>query len=90
MNNVRSDFLFSTPSFISGFARVLDLYGTYDVYDTSSTEREADFRALSSDWHVVGQDIFGAMTQYACALPAGYIAPRDELSADDRQMSLFR
>ena len=90
MNKVRSDFLFAKPSFISGAARVLDLYGIYDVYNATSTEREADYKALVSDWHMVGQDIFDAITQFARLLPPGSIAYRDEHPADDRQMSFFQ
>jgi len=89
LNKVRTDFLFASPSFIFGAARVLDLYGTYDAYNASYTEREADYRASVSDWHMVGQDIYGAMTQFVSLLPASSIARLDECS-DDRQMSFFR
>lgn len=87
---MRSDFLFATPAFISGASRVLDLYGTYDVYNASPTEREADYKALLSDWRIVGRDIFDAMTQFAHSLPADHIAGCSEPFADDRQMSFFR
>lgn len=90
LNKVRSDFLFAKPSFFSGAARVLDLYGIYDAYNCSSTEREADYKALLSDWHMVGQDIVTAMMQFSCLLPADRIACRDERPADDRQMSFFQ
>jgi hypothetical protein len=89
LNKVRSDFLFAKPSFISGAARVLDLYGIYDAYNASSTEREADYKALVSDWHMVGQDIFNAMEQFAYLLSPGSVAHYNERSADDRQMSFF-
>ena len=89
LKRVRSGFLFATPSFISGAARVLDLYGTYDVYNASFTECEADYKALFSDWRIVGQDIFDAMTQFAHSLPC-YVDQHNELPADERQMSLFR
>ena len=89
MNRVRSSFLFATPSFVSGAARVLDLYGTFDAYNASSNEREADYKALLSDWHMVGQDIFDAMTQFAGSLPPGSPARESERPVDDRQMSFF-
>ena len=89
MNTVRTDFLFATPSFISGAARVLDMCGTYDAYNAGLTQREADYKALFSDWRIVGQDIFGAMAQFALSLPC-HKARQDKLSADERQMSLFR
>ncbi len=53
----RTDFLFATPSFSSGLARTLDLYGTFDEYNTSDSEAEADERAIASDWFVVGSDL---------------------------------
>jgi hypothetical protein len=58
------DFLFSAPSFVSGAARLLDLGGLYDSYNTSSTEGEANYRALLSDWCVVGQNIADAINQF--------------------------
>lgn len=91
MNKTRSDFLFAQPSFVSGVARLLDLYGLYDVYSSSSTEREADYKALLSDWRVVGQDILAAITQFDCSLPSGSRANReDDPCGAERQMSLFQ
>jgi hypothetical protein len=55
--------LFATPSFFSGAARVLDLGGTFDVYDASSSPEEADVRALKSDWCAVGHDMEAAIDQ---------------------------
>jgi len=57
---VQSDFLFAQPSFISGAARVIDLWGQFDDYNRSDTPAEADAKALAADWFVVGQDIFDA------------------------------
>jgi hypothetical protein len=89
VNKVRSSFLFSAPSVVSGAARVLDLYGVYDAYNASSTENEADFKALLSDWRIVGQDIVFAVKQFESCLPPGSVARRDELCDADQQMSLF-
>ena len=61
VNKARTDFLFAMPSFVSGAARLLDLYCVYDLYNSSSTEREADYKAMLSDWRVVGQDILVAL-----------------------------
>jgi hypothetical protein len=60
---VKSDFLFAQPSFASGFARTLDLFGQFDRYNSSSTPAEADTKALAADWFVVGQDIVDAIEQ---------------------------
>jgi hypothetical protein len=76
MNELKSHFLIATPSFVSGAARLLDLYGVYDSYNTSRTEGEADAKALYSDWRIVGQDIFGAMQEFnsfvLSATPSSY------------------
>ncbi len=85
---VRSDFLFATPSFVSGAARLLDLYCLFDSYNSSSTEREADYRAILSDWRVVGQDILSAMREFEPLPPSN--SADDELCGAGRQMSLFR
>ena len=90
MNKARTDFLFAMPSFVSGAARLLDLYCLYDLYNSSSTEREADYKAVLSDWRVVGQDIFVAMKQFERSLPSGSRANHDDLCGTERQMSLFR
>jgi hypothetical protein len=59
--SARTDFLFAHPSFGSGVARALDLYGTFDTYNTSLSEHEADERAIASDWLVVGKDLSEAI-----------------------------
>ena len=89
MNRASSDFLFASPTFISGAARVLDLYGVYDAYNSSSTEYEADFKAILSDWMVVGQDILVAMKQFENSLPPDSLARYNELCGAGQQMSFF-
>jgi hypothetical protein len=42
----------------------------YDAYNMSRTAAEADYKALLSDWCIVGQDIQDAMTAFECSLPA--------------------
>ena len=59
---MRTDYLFATPSFLSGVARLLDLSGRSGVYNDSDDEALADARAVYSDWRMVGQDLAGAMT----------------------------
>ena len=54
-------FLFATPSLWSGMARMLDIYGQFDGYNTSETEEEADAKALYSDFRMIGQDLKNAM-----------------------------
>jgi hypothetical protein len=63
VHRIKSDFLFAQPSFASGFARTLDLFGQFDQYNQSVTPTEADAKALAADWFVVGQDIADAIRQ---------------------------
>ena len=57
----RSDFLFATPSFLEGLARILDLGGTLNEYNYSESDEEADEIALWMDWAVVGTDLRNAI-----------------------------
>ena len=60
----KTDFLFAQPGFIRGMGRALDLGSTKNVYNGSSSADEADFRALKSDWTIVGDDIRRASHQH--------------------------
>lgn len=55
--DVRSDFLFARPSFWSGAARLIDLWGRFDSYNLGRSAEESDARALYSDWRITGQDL---------------------------------
>jgi len=58
---MRSTFLFAMPSYMSGAARILDMGGTFDEYNSSRTPEEADAKALYADWSVIGQDLLAAV-----------------------------
>jgi hypothetical protein len=60
MGTLRTDFLFATPSFLSGIARVLDIFGIFDSYNESRDGKEADAKAMFSDWSMVGYDLKSA------------------------------
>lgn len=53
----RSGRLFANPSFMSGFARALDLGATFNEYNRDNTPEEADYWALWSDWYSIGDDL---------------------------------
>lgn len=53
----KTDFLFSTPTFLNGMGSVLNIAGNYYTFNDSESDEEADFLALKSDWGVVGEDI---------------------------------
>jgi hypothetical protein len=54
---MRSDFLFATPSTLSGMARTLDLGAQFDSYNENPTGEIADLKALFVDWRVVGETL---------------------------------
>ena len=56
--------LFARPSFIEGMARVLDMGGTLNEYNTSPTGEEADAIALWSDWAAIGQDMYAVIGDF--------------------------
>lgn len=62
--NDYTNFLFADPSFLSGWAAVLDVGGTLNVYNESASGREADERALATDWAVVGKDLTDAINEF--------------------------
>ena len=64
-----SDFLVASPSPFTGAARLLDFYGLFDRYNSSLNEWEADYRALLSDWCVVGQELRSAMQTFESSVP---------------------
>ena len=61
----KTDFLFSEPGFVEGMAHVFDVGGTFTSYNVSKSDKEADYKALKSDWGIVGQDIQKAVDSYA-------------------------
>ncbi len=49
--------LFSRPSFLEGMGRIFDFSHSYHFYNYSKSVKEADLKALHSDWIMVGRDI---------------------------------
>jgi hypothetical protein len=83
MDRVRTDFLFAQPSFLSGFARLLDLFGLFDSYNESRSPKEADAKAMYADWRITGQDIFDAAIEFE------HTELQSNDQKDDRQLTLF-
>lgn len=67
---VSSTYLVADPSFLTGVARTLDLWGSLDSYNVSRTPQQADALALRSDWKVVGQEIVTAAKTHAQTVAA--------------------
>jgi len=57
----QSDFLYASPSFCEGVARLLDFGNTLNQYNSSPSAEIADRIAIGMDWAVVGNDIRKAM-----------------------------
>ena len=53
----KTDFLLPNNDFIVGWGSVLNILGSYFEYNYSNSTKEADFKALESDWQNVGEDI---------------------------------
>jgi hypothetical protein len=73
-----SDYLFATPSFLRGFARVVDFWGTPEPYNWSPTPDEADAANLYVDWVAVAGDLNEAMQRFSV-----------KMQPVNAQMSLF-
>ena len=58
-----TDFLFPDTGFWTGAGSVFNVSGNYYDFATSRTEKDADRKALSSDWGMVGQDIKGSIKE---------------------------
>lgn len=61
MGKVITLFLSARPSFLEGVARILDFGNTLNEYNRSLSPEQADYLAIKSDWHVVGQDLRAAI-----------------------------
>ena len=56
-----STYLFCVPSFLSGIARIFDLGATFNSYNKSDSPSEDDYKAIYSDWLMIGKDIENSM-----------------------------
>lgn len=65
-----SGFVYAKPSFLEGMARLFDFGGTlntYYYYLPDENPRDADARAIASDWEAVGKDIASAIGEYGAS-----------------------
>ena len=63
----QSSLLYAMPSFASGMARGVDLFGSFDSYNVSGSDESADAAAIAQDWRVLGDDMRSAMGSTAGA-----------------------
>ena len=52
-----TDFLFSSPSFLNGIARTIDIFGSLTEYNISETPDEADTQAIMNDGRAIQKDL---------------------------------
>jgi len=57
----RNIHLFAMPSFITGVARIIDPFGTLNIYNRS---KHPDYYAMLSDWKAVGDDMRQVIREY--------------------------
>lgn len=67
-----TDLLYARPSVLEGVARLFDLAGALDEYNTSVSAEEADILALRSDWYAIGQDAREAMEAIGRTAKSGH------------------
>jgi len=60
-----STYLFPIPSFINGFAHAIDLGSNLNTFNFSLSEQMADYKAILSDWTMVGNDLENAIEIYS-------------------------
>ncbi len=52
-------------TFYTCLGTVLDRSRLQSLYNTDTSEEEADLKAIASDWQAIGQDLENAIKQYA-------------------------
>lgn len=60
-SNNFTDFLFTTPSFLTGAGTVMNLAGSFYDFNDSNTSEEADCLAIKVDFNIVGDDLKAVM-----------------------------
>lgn len=60
----RTDFLFATTGFLMGAGSVFNIAGNYYEFASSSSGEIADYKALESDWQMIGVDFNNALNKF--------------------------
>lgn len=55
---------YARSSFFRGMGSVLDLFGLFGGYRAARDDRDADARAIHSDFKAIGMDLTEAMARY--------------------------
>lgn len=75
-----SDFLVTTPGFLSGVARLIDLFGELDEFNYAPNPEMADAIAMRVDWQTVGEDLRAATHEYQSAADPDQLPLFDDFS----------
>lgn len=57
----QTDFLFSSPSFMSGMGTAINLFGNFYHFNKSKDEGTADITAITCDFKIVAGDMRNAI-----------------------------
>ena len=60
----RTDYLFSKGSYLLGMGSIMSIFAPYYTFNGSNSEMQADKTAIESDFGVIGQDIYSALSSY--------------------------
>lgn len=63
-----STYLFPIPNFLNGFANIIDIGSTFNSYNFNKSPIIADYKAIFSDWIMVGNDIENSIELYETKL----------------------
>lgn len=58
---VKTTFLLPKNSFLIGLGSIFNLFGIFFTYNYSKTPQEADKKAITCDWNMVGNDFKNAL-----------------------------
>lgn len=62
-NQFNTDFLFSTPTYLSGASNIFNIGGNFYDYNVSKSEAEADCKAIRNDFNMIGNDLDYAISE---------------------------
>ncbi|MEN5132364.1 hypothetical protein [Elizabethkingia anophelis] len=58
---VKTTFLLPKNNFLIGIGSILNIFGVFFSYNYSKSPEEADKRAITCDWKMVGKDFENAL-----------------------------
>jgi len=59
-----TDFLFSRTNYLIGAGSIIALMGNYYEFNYSKSSKDADIRAIRSDWRIIGNELREAMKSF--------------------------